>query len=134
MISDLDHSANQPQTDSGTEPESLWARVLGGNPFTDNRSNGPAAPTNADVAAVHGGVFQRLIDLATEALQVRRGIGAVLWGEAGIGKSHLLARLGRWAGGSPENKEPHAAFVFLHNLQSAPNICRASLSAQPSAR
>ena len=39
----------------------------------------------------------------------------VLWGEAGVGKSHLLSRLGRWAG-----TDDQAVFVYLHNLQAAP--------------
>jgi hypothetical protein len=40
----------------------------------------------------------------------------VLWGEAGVGKSHVLSRLGRWAAG-----DGYAAFVYLHNLQAAPD-------------
>ena len=41
--------------------------------------------------------------------------GHVVWGEAGIGKSHLLARLYRWA-----QKDHRACCVFLHNIQPSP--------------
>ena len=57
-----------------------------------------------------------------EACDTARGVGAVLWGEAGIGKSHLLSRLGRWA-----NRENQACFVYLHNLQAAPEHLPRSL-------
>ena len=45
----------------------------------------------------------------------------MLWGEAGIGKSHLLSRLARWS------DEGHATFVYLHNLQAAPDLLPRSL-------
>ena len=43
--------------------------------------------------------------------------GSAWWcgGEPGIGKSHLLARLCRWA-----DEENHACYVFLHNVQASP--------------
>jgi hypothetical protein len=68
------------------------------------------------VADVHRPAFERLTALAGEVCASRRGLGAVLWGEAGVGKSHLLARLARWAGA-----EGHATFVGLHNLQASPD-------------
>ena len=66
--------------------------VLASNPFTDNRVNAPSA-RDIDVETVHQQAFERLTALAREAHDERRGLGAMLWGEAGIGKSHLLARL-----------------------------------------
>jgi hypothetical protein len=89
----------------------FFQRVRATNPFLDNRVNGPSGP-DSDVPAVHAAAFDRLTALAREAFAARRGIGAVLWGEAGIGKSHVLARLGRWAA-------DNACFVYLHNLQAA---------------
>src|SRR5579871_5345077 len=80
------------------------------NPFLDNRINGPSA-NDVDVDALHRGAFARLTRLAREACDSRRGVGVVLWGEAGIGKSHLLSRLARWA-----NRNNQAYFVYLHNL------------------
>jgi len=110
-----------PAAEPEIGPEAVFDRVRSSNPFTDNRVSGPAAPTSPDVEAVNRPVFQRLTDLAAEALSARRGLGAVLWGEAGIGKSHLLARLGRWASSSVDDSGPRAVLVALHNLQSAPD-------------
>jgi hypothetical protein len=109
-------------------------RLLAANPFTDNRVNGAA--TAADVGAVHQAAFDRLTALAREARDTHRGLGAVLWGEAGVGKSHVLARLARWA------DDEQACFVLLHNLSASPaNLPRAvlrstvsQLSAGPSGR
>jgi hypothetical protein len=106
-----------------TEPavlDQVFVRLGGTNPFLDNRINGPA-PSDVDVPAVHQPAFARLTELAGEALSARRALGAVLWGEAGIGKSHVLARLGRWAA------EGNACFVYLHNLQAAPEQLPRSL-------
>jgi hypothetical protein len=100
--------------------EQFLARVAAINPFLDNRVNGPA-PAGQDVAEVHRGPFERLTGLAGEALQARCGLGAVLWGEAGVGKSHLLARLQRWA------EDGGAFLVYLHNLQAAPDALPRSL-------
>jgi hypothetical protein len=94
--------------------EAFFERLRSINPFLDNRVTGPAA-AECDAAAIHPHAFTRLTDLAVQALAARRGLGVVVWGEAGIGKSHLLARLGRWAA-----TDHHAVFVYLHNLQAAP--------------
>src|SRR5262249_54055059 len=60
-----------------------------------------------------------------ESLSTRRGLGAVLWGQAGIGKSHLLSRLARWA-----RRDDRACMIYLHNLQASPaNLPRALLRA-----
>jgi hypothetical protein len=100
--------------------EAFLDRVAAVNPFLENRVNGPA-PVGQDVAEVHRGAFDRLTSLAREAQQARRGLGAVLTGEAGSGKSHLLARLARWA------DEGGARLVYLHNLQAAPDALPRSL-------
>jgi hypothetical protein len=104
--------------------EDFFNRVRATNPFTDNRINSPA-DVDVDVDHIHQAAFERLVALAQEAHAARRGLGAVLWGEAGIGKSHLLSRLARWA-----DQEKHAAFVYLHNLQASPdNLPRSLLKA-----
>jgi hypothetical protein len=100
--------------------ELFFDRLAAVNPFLENRVNGPA-PTGADAAGVHLQPFERLTGLAQQALAARCGLGAVLWGEAGIGKSHLLARLDRWAA------QTGATFVYLHNLQAAPAALPRSL-------
>jgi hypothetical protein len=102
--------------------DDFFAQVAAVNPFTDNRVNGPA-PLAIDVENIHQAAFERLTTLAQEAYTLQRGIGAVLWGEAGIGKSHLLARLARWA-----EQDKHACFIYLHNLQANPaNLPRSLL-------
>jgi type II secretory pathway predicted ATPase ExeA len=84
------------------------------NPFFANRSNGPSR-SDVDVAAIHQQAFEQLTTLARQACEDRRGTGAVLWGQAGTGKSHLLSRLARWSA-----EESGACFVYLHNLQASP--------------
>jgi hypothetical protein len=101
--------------------EDFYRRVSSVNPFLDNRVSGPA-PAEADVEGIHQAAFARLTGLAREALAARRAVGAVLWGEAGVGKSHLLARLGRRA-----EADGRACFVYLHNLQAAPEHLPRSL-------
>lgn len=85
------------------------------NPFDVNRV-GESSFAETDAEPVHHAAYAQLLDLARKAHKQHLGIGALLWGEAGIGKSHLLARLGRWAG--PEHRQ--AVFVYLSNMQSAP--------------
>jgi hypothetical protein len=97
----------------------VFQQALSVNPFLDNRVDGPVKDS-ADVARIHQAAFEQLTALAGQALAGRRGIGAMLWGEAGIGKSHLLARLASWS-------EQHATFVYLHNLQAAPHHLPRSL-------
>ena len=105
-------------------PEDFFARVRAHNPFTDNRINGPSAE-DVDVEELNRTAFDRLIALASEAHTTRRGLGAVVLGQAGIGKSHLLSRLGRWAG-----VNDRACLVYLHNLQASPaNLPRSLLRA-----
>ncbi|HMC63571.1 MAG TPA: DUF87 domain-containing protein, partial [Gemmataceae bacterium] len=82
------------------------------NPFDVNRVV-QSSLGEVDVEKVHHAQFAQLVDLARRAHAQAVGIGAALWGEAGVGKSHLLARLGRWAG--PDHRQ--AVFVYLANLQ-----------------
>lgn len=103
--------------------EDFFQQVREYNPFTDNRITGPA--DEADVEEVNRPAFDRLAALAWESLNTRRGLGAVVWGEAGTGKSHLLARLARWA-----RRDNRTCLVYLHNLQASPdNLPRALLRA-----
>jgi hypothetical protein len=92
----------------------LFDRLLSHNPFTDNRVNEPS-DDDVDLAELNRVAFEQLTGLAHEALAQRRGIGAMLWGEAGVGKSHLLSRLDRWA-----RTEGNAVSIYLHNLLASP--------------
>jgi hypothetical protein len=86
------------------------------NPFLSDRVTAPSK-LDIDVSAVHSRPFHSLVRLARQAHTADFGIGAVLWGEAGVGKSHLLSRLWRWA-----DQDERATFVFLHNLQAEPKL------------
>jgi hypothetical protein len=106
---------------TGDSLDPLFARLASVNPFTDNRSGGVSG-RDIDVPTIHARQFERLIALAREAQEQRRGLGAMLWGEAGTGKSHLLARFARWA-----EQDKHACFLYLHNLQARPENLPRSL-------
>jgi hypothetical protein len=105
-------------SDDSLEP--LFQRLATVNPFLENRVSGPAQG-GADVAGIHQEAFDRLVALACAAQVQQCGIGVMLWGEAGVGKSHLLARLGRWAASG------YACLAYLHNLQAAPENLPRSL-------
>jgi hypothetical protein len=108
-------SPARPPAPAPADPLRQFAKRLGEvNPFAVNRVDRLAAD-GVDVSHIHHGPYQAVIDRAAEACAQNRAIGAVLWGEAGAGKSHLLARLHRWAG-----QDGHACFVYLHNLLADP--------------
>jgi hypothetical protein len=112
-----------PERDTN-EVERFFASVGSTNPFLDNRVNGLRSD-DVDVDDIHREAFEQLTELAREARDERRGLGAVVWGEAGIGKSHLLARLSRWA-----LHDRQACAIYLHNLQASPeNLPRSLLRA-----
>jgi hypothetical protein len=115
-------SADASQVDPRTATlDLLFRKITDINPFLDNRVNAPS-PAPVDVSSIHQAAFTRLTELSREALAVRRGVGAMLWGQAGVGKSHLLARLGRWAA-----HQRQAFFLYLHNLQAIPERLPRSL-------
>lgn len=102
-------------------------------PFSRDQVSKPSEQ-GVDVASIHAKEFDQLKQLAQQACQEARGIGAVLWGEAGIGKSHLLARLANWA-----NQDENAHYIFLHNLQAGPErlaryVLKSALSSLTEAR
>jgi hypothetical protein len=74
---------------------------------------GPASFVPQDSEPVHQKQYARLVELAVRVQKQGITAGATLWGEAGIGKSHLLARLAKWA-------DKQGVFVYLSNLQTAP--------------
>jgi hypothetical protein len=103
--------------------EMFFDHVRHTNPFLVNRVAQPSG-TDVDAGHIHEEPFQRLVEHARQALQQQVGIGAALWGEAGIGKSHLLSRLARWAS---QNHAKQACFVYLYNLQASPEHLPRSL-------
>jgi hypothetical protein len=97
----------------GPTPDAFVQRLGAANPFLANRVDRVLGGDFVDVPEIHQAEFQQILDLGRLALEEDRGVGVVVWGEAGIGKSHLLSRFARWAPG-------RACFVYLHNLQASP--------------
>ena len=95
--------------------ESFFEHMRVRNPFLANRVDRPLTDPLIDVFGIHEPEYRQILNLGRQAHQDNRGIGVVVWGEAGVGKSHLLARLGNWA-----KERQQACFVYLHNLQSQP--------------
>lgn len=80
------------------------------NPFEQNRiSDAGGQPPAYNVDAIHAEEYDELLYLVRR-VRGAAGSGAILWGEPGVGKSHLIARLG-----SAVQRE--ACVTFLHNVQ-----------------
>lgn len=90
----------------------LYAYLRGTNPFVNNRVDRPTS-CEVDVPEIHEEEFQRILAHAEYARN--RGVGVIVWGEAGLGKSHLLSRL---SGTAQQSRWP---FIYLHNLQPGPD-------------
>jgi len=107
-----------------TAPDAWLAWIRSANPFLINRVDGLALP-EVDVQQIHGRDFAALVRMAELARDQNHGLGVIVGGEAGVGKSHLLLRLWQWAdsprpGMSPDAPGGHqACFVYLHNLSPA---------------
>src|SRR5437868_395545 len=99
--------------------DDFLAAVRDANPFAANRVTEPS-PYDVDVTAVHAKEFERLAKLSGEAFRHQCGIGATLLGGAGVGKSHLLSRLYRWANGTAAGGGPRACYVYLNNILTDP--------------
>jgi AAA ATPase domain len=88
--------------------------VRGTNPFRSHRITDPEGH-EATVENIHQGAFDKLKRMVEEAkAEGAASTGALLLGAAGVGKSHLLARLFQWA------REDHATVVYLHNILASP--------------
>jgi hypothetical protein len=96
--------------------DDFFEQVQTSNPFEANRI-GQAGLAEMDALAVHQKAFAQLHELAGIVGQQSLALGVLLWGEAGIGKSHFLARLARWAG----TDHQQAVCIYLANLQAAPD-------------
>jgi hypothetical protein len=102
--------------------DTFFAEMRNGNPFEANRVV-PSTMLQHDAEAIHRGAFGQLLELVRKASADGAAVGVLVWGEAGIGKSHLLARLGQWAG----HDHKQALFVYLSNLQAEPEHLPRSL-------
>lgn len=105
-------------------PDAWLAWIRSANPFLINRVDGLALP-EVDVQQIHGREYHALVRLAEQARDQNHGLGTLVGGEAGVGKSHLLLRLWQWADSPRPGMQPdapggsQACFVYLHNLSPA---------------
>ncbi len=95
--------------------DAFFDRLRAGNPFLVNRVDRPQAVARTDVPGINEAAFRRVLALGQQARAENRGVGVVVWGEAGVGKSHLLGRLAGWAA-----QDRRGVHVYLHNLQASP--------------
>ncbi|MBV8558917.1 MAG: hypothetical protein JO116_25535, partial [Planctomycetaceae bacterium] len=100
--------------------DAFFDAVRDSNPFIANRITEPSR-YDVDVPAIHADSFDRLVRLAEQARSRKSAIGAILLGGAGVGKSHLLSRLYRWANEVTEDGKPRACYVYLHNILADPD-------------
>ena len=87
--------------------------VRGTNPFRSTRVTDPAR-SDGDVRSINEDAFKRLTRGVERLGKDSTPTGMLLLGAAGVGKSHLLARLFQWA------EEDHATVIYLHNLLASP--------------
>lgn len=117
-----DRQANPaaPEPGEARLRDAFFEALAEANPFSRDRISEPSA-RDVDVPSIHGESFEELTRLARQPLRNRTGIGVALFGTAGIGKSHLLARLYRWADEREADGSPRAHFTFVHNLMADPD-------------
>jgi hypothetical protein len=84
------------------------------NPFAQDRVT-QVRKQDADVGSIHDKAFKKLKKRIEETREDGRASGVLLTGDPGIGKSHVLARLFRWA-----KEEGDATVVYLHNILASP--------------
>jgi hypothetical protein len=82
-------------------------------PFLANRMTQPREGF-LDVPGIQQKEFAALLQAAQESLENGTATGIVVWGEPGIGKSHLLARLEKWC------EEGNAWCILLQNIHASP--------------
>jgi hypothetical protein len=87
--------------------------VLESNPFAPSVAS-EAADAAVHVEAIHHGQFQELVACVEDVRRTGIRQGRVIWGEAGVGKSHLLVQLDRWA-----RREGRAFCPIVRHLDSS---------------
>jgi type II secretory pathway predicted ATPase ExeA len=107
--------------------EDLARAIEGSNPFRRNRVSDPSS-VDADETTIHAQEFERLCARIDAVRRDNGSAGILVVGQAGVGKSHLLARLFGWS------RENQITSVFLHNVLASPDrIARYLLHAMVSA-
>ncbi len=121
-------SAGPVDTVQQTDDERFVDSILASNPFQRVRITDPKH-IEFDVPSIHAQAYARIIRAADQSLSVAREAlkwperspqlvpesGLLLLGDAGVGKSHLLARVGRTF------QQAGDGFVYLHNIHVRPN-------------
>ncbi len=100
-----------------SDADSFLQRMRRERPFASNRVSSQA-DAQVHVTEIHQSAWNQLVQCADEArYRPRGGLGVVVWGDPGVGKSHLLARYSRWV-----ETEGQGLFVPLHNILAAPRL------------
>jgi hypothetical protein len=94
--------------------EDLFRAVEGTNPFSRNRVSEASSTSDTDERRIHESEFNHVLARVQAVAIERIATGVLVIGGAGVGKSHLLGRLYRWA------HDDHATSVFLHNVLASP--------------
>ncbi|MEI7894895.1 MAG: BREX system ATP-binding domain-containing protein, partial [Myxococcales bacterium] len=89
---------------------------LGSNPFIRNRvTDHSPLDTDVDVPTAYKEQFERILGLVDDVHKNDCSLGAAILGGPGVGKSHLLGRVGR-----STKKRQGAVYVYLQNLLASP--------------
>ncbi len=99
-----------PATSTPELTDRFFEAILASNPFDRNRVSDPSH-LECDVPTIHAKPFNEICRRAESRLRTGGGEGLLLLGNAGVGKSHLIGRLSRWA------KSKQICLVALHNIQ-----------------
>lgn len=91
-------------------------------PFASNRVSSPADAA-VNVASIHRVAYEQLLAAADEArVRPQGGLGVLLWGDPGVGKSHLLARFA-----TEVSRDNRGLFLLIHNLLASPRLLPAAV-------
>lgn len=116
-----------PESTKARSEHPFVDRILASSPFQRVRITDPTH-VEFDVSSIHAEAYQRIMQAADDSLAATQQFlkdpdrvpelvpesGLLLLGDAGVGKSHLLARVGKQCAKSGDG------FVYLHNMQVRP--------------
>lgn len=110
----IDQTNPAPVAMSNEPPDNLFFEAIRTtNPFERNCISDPSQ-LGSDVPSIHEQAFERLLAGSNKAFAQRTATAVMLLGEAGVGKSHLLARLANQA------RKAGDCCCYLHNLRVRP--------------
>jgi hypothetical protein len=110
----IDQAKTSPVAMPNETSETLFFEAIRStNPFERNCVSDPSQLVS-DVLSIHEQAFERLLAGSDKAFTKRTATALMVLGEAGVGKSHLLARLAKQA------RKAGDCFCYLHNLRVRP--------------